>query len=239
MDEPDGIATLDGVELQRVLLANQIYETACMYIILCHFNGKHWSLEQPARSLFWETSFWKAVLRVLDPIYVTFHNCMWGGQRPKRTTLTTDMVRLTHLACECDKQHLHRPWGRAPQGFATAAEVEYPHLLCQEWAKLVREIIAPQLSQPKEAINIERPDKKARAVTGKQTKHSQAFIREYAEVSTGTLPSMPAGLHLRQKLQSDILTDGKVAIPNHARTTTALKLLLECPGQSNLSLRKQ
>ena len=87
LEEPDGISSLDGVDLLRVLQANQIYETACMFIILCHFHNKHWSLEQPARSLFWQTSFWKAVLRVLHPIYVTFPNCMWGGQRPKQTTL--------------------------------------------------------------------------------------------------------------------------------------------------------
>ena len=217
MDEPDGISTLDGVELQRVLLANQIYETACMYIILCHFNGKHWSLEQPARSLFWQTSFWKAVLQVLDPIYVTFHNCMWGGQRPKRTTLATDLVCLWELACECDQQHLHLPWGRTPQGFATAAEVEYPHLLCQEWAKLVKEAIAPQISHSVVPLNIAHPDKKARAVTGTQTKHSQAFIREYSEVLTCTLPSIPPGVHLRHKLQSTVFKDGNVAIPQHSR----------------------
>ena len=43
--ESDGISTLDVLDLERVLLANQIYETACMFIILCHFSKKHWSLE--------------------------------------------------------------------------------------------------------------------------------------------------------------------------------------------------
>ena len=61
------------------------------------------------------------------------------------TTLATDMTKLYDLACECDRQHLHLPWGRTPQGFATAAEVEYPHILCQEWARLVSEVVAPSL----------------------------------------------------------------------------------------------
>ena len=217
LEEPDGISSLDGVDLLRVLQANQIYETACMFIILCHFHNKHWSLEQPARSLFWQTSFWKAVLRVLQPIYVTFHNCMWGGQRPKQTTLATDMTKLYDLACECDRQHLHLPWGRTPQGFATAAEVEYPHILCQEWARLVSEVIAPSLPLQEHSINPCHPDKKARAITGKQTKHSSAFIREYDEVKCCKLHSLPQGVHPRQKMQHDVCRDDNIVIPQHSR----------------------
>ena len=217
LEEPDGISSLDGVDLLRVLQANQIYETACMFIILCHFHNKHWSLEQPARSLFWQTSFWKAVLRVLQPIYVTFHNCMWGGQRPKQTTLATDMTKLYDLACECDRQHLHLPWGRTPQGFATAAEVEYPHILCQEWARLVSEVVAPSLPLQDHSINPSHPDKKARAITGKQTKHSNAFIREYDEVKSCQLHSLPPGVHPRQKMQHDVCQDDNVVIPQYSR----------------------
>ena len=214
--EPDGIGTLEGLDLERVLLANQIYQTACMFIIFCHFAKKHWSLEQPTRSLFWETSFWKAVLQVLQPIYVTFHNCMWGGQRPKSTTLATDIVKLLDLACECDRQHLHLPWGRTPQGFATAAEVEYPLLLCNEWARLVREHLLPQLSAS-QPVHPDRPDKRARAITGKQTKQSNAFIRDYSTIGTCTLDELPAGLHVRQKLQSDLWQGSQIMIPQHSR----------------------
>ena len=170
-----------------------------MFIIFCHFSKKHWSLEQPTRSLFWETSFWKAVLQVLQPIYVTFHNCMWGGQRPKSTTLATDIVKLLDLACECDRQHLHLPWGRTPQGFATAAEVEYPLLLCNEWARLVREHLLPQLSAS-QPVHPDHPDKRACAITGKQTKQSNAFIRDYSTIGTCILDELPAGFHVRQKL---------------------------------------
>ena len=214
--EPDGLSTLDGLDLERVLLANQIYETACMFIIRCHFSKKHWSLEQPTRSLFWETSFWRAVLKVLQPIYVTYHNCMWGGQRPTSTTLATDIVQLLDLACECDRQHLHLPWGRARQGFATAAEVEYQLLLCNEWARLVREHLLPQLSavQP---VHPDHPDKRARAITGKQTKHSNAFIRDYSTIETCALAELPTGFHARQKLQSHVLQGSQVMIPQHAR----------------------
>ena len=51
---------------------------------------------------------------------------MFGGKRPKSTTLATDISDLQELACECDNQHAHLPWGRTPHGFATAEEVEHP-----------------------------------------------------------------------------------------------------------------
>ena len=115
-------------------LANSVYAVACDLFLFAHSLGKHWSIENPTRSLFWLTSFWLAVTQVIDPMYVNFHSCMWGGQRPKRTT---SMLELGEVACECDGQHTHLPWGRTPFGFSTASDAAYPTILCEKWASLV------------------------------------------------------------------------------------------------------
>ena len=60
-------------------------------------------------------------------------------------------------------------------------------------------------------------DKKARAITGKQTKHSNAFIREYDEVKSCKLHSLPPGVHPRQKMQHDVCQDDNVVIPQYSR----------------------
>ena len=80
----------------------------------------------------------------------------------------------------------------------------------------MRECLLRQLStvQP---VHPDHPDKRARAITGKQTERSHAFIRDYSTVETCVLAELPTGLHARQKLQADVLQGSQVIIPQHAR----------------------
>ena len=214
--EPDGIASLTGRNKERVDLANSVYCAACTLILFAHEMRKHWSIENPTRSLFWLTSYWRSVTQVVDPMYVSFHNCMWGGARPKKTTLATSVLELGELACECDGQHTHLPWGRTPFGFATADEVEYPLALCNKWASIIHDALKPHL-QLSQQTHFGSPDKKARTSTGKQTKRSPAMIRDYHEVQTVTLPSGHGTLVAKHKLTSPIVINESVTIPVHAR----------------------
>ena len=97
-------------------LANKVYAAACRLILLCHQLGVHWSVQQPARSIFWLTSFWKTILAVVTPWIVTFHSCMFGGMRPKKTSIASDLECLQALSAECTNQHVHLPWGVTPWG---------------------------------------------------------------------------------------------------------------------------
>eukprot|EP00435_Cladocopium_sp_Y103_P017156 s916_g4.t1 len=187
---PDGLPHLEGKDKERLRLANLVYEAACRLILLCHTLGVHWTVEQPARSIFWLTSFWKTVLATITPWFVTFHSCMYGGLRPKRTTLAGDLECLQELAAECTNQHVHLPWGTTQYGFATAEEVEYPLQLCKRWAQLVYDAIKPTYTQPKSALPA-HPDKRARAMTGKQTKKSLAFIPEWSHIDSKTTTEAP------------------------------------------------
>ena len=61
-DEPEGLSGLSSYDQQRVDLANSVYDTCCKLILHCIAIGVDWSLEQPKRSIFWWTKYWKTVL---------------------------------------------------------------------------------------------------------------------------------------------------------------------------------
>eukprot|EP00435_Cladocopium_sp_Y103_P047544 s3100_g14.t1 len=143
-----------------------------------------------------------------------FQSCMWGGQRPKRTTIATDMVELSSLACECDGQHTHLPWGYTPEGFATAAEVEYPLELCRQWAMLVAKAVEEKFHANAASLP-SHPDKKARAQSMKQTRKSLAFMPDWATVDTVTLPQPPP-FTVGTKLETPYQEGGTI-IPQHSR----------------------
>eukprot|EP00435_Cladocopium_sp_Y103_P052871 s482_g16.t1 len=213
-DFPEGLPNLSDKEQQRVNQANLVYEAACRLILVCIECKVRWTLEQPQRSLFWLTKFWASVLEVVTPIYVTFQACMFGGQRPKKTTIAGDIEEMQELQCECNGQHTHLPWGRTPHGFATADEVEYPLELCKRWAAIVFRVITRDSSL---AIPVlpSHPDKKARALAGRQTRKSLAFMPEWCRVDVVTLPAMPP-FTIGSKITHEYV-QGHITIPPLAR----------------------
>lgn len=66
---------------------------------------------------------------------------MFGGRRPKQTTLYTNDSRLSALAKLCDRSLVHLPWGlllnEGRWDFATRSESEYPPELCQAIADAI------------------------------------------------------------------------------------------------------
>ena len=76
---------------------------------------------------------------------VSFHVCMHGGQRDKRSDFWYGGgVDLASLQATCDGSHEHIPWGLTKElgtGLATSAERSYPVLLCRRIAKLAAKAI--------------------------------------------------------------------------------------------------
>ena len=188
---PEGIPGVKPLDQYKLDQANKVYACACRLILLCIMCKVAWSLEQPSRSWFWETKFWKWILQHVTPIYVTFQNCMFGGQRAKKTTLATDIPGMQALAKMCDNKHQHLPWGKTNNGFATADEVEYPPSLCKQWAEIVVEHVMSHCTCSPSPLP-RNPDKSARAQTGKQTKKSLAFMPEWSTVNTCQIPTSQA-----------------------------------------------
>ena len=54
---PDGLPSLAGIDLQRVLSANALYKLSAEIFQWCTLHGVLCSLENPARSYMWDTSF--------------------------------------------------------------------------------------------------------------------------------------------------------------------------------------
>ena len=138
---PDGLLHLTGVPLQRVRAANQLYLLTSRIFALCQQRKIFCSVENPARSHFWMTSFFRAHLHDFPgPIFTTqFHHCMYGSRRRKSTVLMHNVPSMQSLAVQCDGLHEHLKWGFNNNKWSTAEEVEYPHKLCTAIADCVRQ----------------------------------------------------------------------------------------------------
>ena len=146
---PDGLHNLDDVEELRVCKANKHYAVTAKAILLADKLGIHWSCENPTNSLFWKTTPIVSMRRVLDercresgkqaPIFATFQNCAFGGERPKWSSWLTDVQGFQAMqdSGECTGDHKHKPWGLGADGFNTAGEAAYPKQLCATAASIV------------------------------------------------------------------------------------------------------
>ena len=138
---PDGLPTLRGVSLQRVRLANRLYSYMASLILKLHAKNKAWTVENPWTSLLWCTSYWRK-LQHLQPFYCELHNCMFGGQRLKRTCIASNQCSIVSLGIKCDGQHLHAPWTVKDGVFDTSLEAEYTPMLAKALASTILEAIA-------------------------------------------------------------------------------------------------
>ena len=141
-EHPLGLPGLTGVQKTRVELANSIYLLTAKVVALCTMKRIIVSVENPARSLFWSIPFIECYLNHPDLEAVLFHNCMLGGERKKETLWLSTRGVFSEMALTCDGKHKHKPWTVAFKNnvpvFDTAAESEYPSLLCSTVASLLQ-----------------------------------------------------------------------------------------------------
>ena len=187
---PDGLNGLSGRNQARVTTANILYQLSGEIMAYCTMHGIICSLENPARSHMWNTSF---LCRPLEPVRhmlaeVLFHHCMFGAKRRKSTKLVVNHNCFQHLSRSCDGSHEHDRWGRTPQGWATALEVEYPHGLCREWAACLRQaLLAHGASDVPVDMQLDTDASlhhRAQAVLGKHVrgKRLKPLMREYDHI---------------------------------------------------------
>ena len=63
-----------------------------------------WTVENPWRSWFWSTSYFKAIKEKLSVFFVGFDMCICGGKRLKKTALATNYKHLER--CEICENHV-------------------------------------------------------------------------------------------------------------------------------------
>ena len=137
---PDGVQTLEGTLLARVKAANLLYRKTSAWVAKAYSLGIMTSVENPGRSFMWLTSHYRKCIDKLPLWRTFFHHCCYGGQRAKLTQLHHSVPELCNLSLTCpgeSQTHVHLPWGRSGNTWATSEETAYPIPLCQVWASLI------------------------------------------------------------------------------------------------------
>ena len=184
-----GYPGLSGIQAVKVQTANDLYKWGVKVLYICFRNQIRVFIENPERSWLW------GVLTLLVRQYedkafmewfenldrVTFHMCMHGGRRAKNTRLLATPNLYSQLAVACDAKHDHAPWNITKMGnslqYDTAAEAEYPPLLCQRMADLLAEAVQLPLPPAKATTS-----STSRRVLGNHVKQAPPLVPEFAAI---------------------------------------------------------
>ncbi len=107
---PLGLNCLQGRSAARVAAANIVYDVCLDLISWATSHGITYSLENPARSLFWIPRV-QNLLLAPGATDLLLDHCMFGGGRAKAQRWRTSLPALLPIAKRCDKQHAHAAWG--------------------------------------------------------------------------------------------------------------------------------
>ena len=135
---PDGLATLGFAGRCHVNAANKLYCRTASLLQACVHASVHFSVENPAGSHFWNTSFMRGFFKANRATiqFVQFDHCCSGGTRRKTIALWRNLSALSNFGvlCRPDLNHVHDEWGIAQQGsFETSEETAYLVSLCIQW----------------------------------------------------------------------------------------------------------
>lgn len=168
-EHPMGLPGLAGLDLHKVQLANALYEATYDLITFCLSLGLRTSLENPTNSLFWKTS---PIVNLLGEHYGhhnVFHNCMMGGKRDKATTWWCNDDFFSSFNILCTRDHKHAKWQPTIQRgsklhFPTSEEAEYPPLLCERVAMLIKQSLAARTIHPVETMEQQLASRRTTAI---------------------------------------------------------------------------
>ena len=142
-ESPFGLPGLRASQAARVQAANKLYVITLVSLWILHVRGALVSCENPTASLFWRVADILAQ-DLPDPSAwhsledVSFHACMWGSGRNKRTTFRATLGLCSGLRRDCDGSHEHLSWTpnvtAAGTIFPTSGEAEYPKELAEAYA---------------------------------------------------------------------------------------------------------
>ena len=192
---PDGLPHLCGASLKRVTSANQLYKLVADVFLYASRHGIIATVENPARSHFWNTSYFKGTLGTHAASWesIFFHHCCFESPRKKHTRLLVNCSGFQPLAQLCPGDHEHEPWGKSGRKWSASCEVEYPTPLCRAWARCVVDVLvvhgamapAVDLSTMNLSLNAA-----SQTVVGKQPRGTKLrpLMAEYAAILYVTAP---------------------------------------------------
>ena len=204
---PLGFPNLPQHDQTKVEQANQLYSFAVDVLYFLYMTDTVITIENPARSWLW-TVLAHLVLQKQDRAFsrwfnalehVEFSNCVHGGQRPKDTRLLSTPKVFSALAASCPGNHEHLPYtvyyASSSWHFDTAAEAEYPDLLCSRYAKLLR----AHCGLPESIIRSRLPEPRIASLNavGRQHRQQPQLIPEFKCIVEKKPPPSVAFKHLR------------------------------------------
>ena len=146
---------------------------------------------------------------------------MFGGPRPKKQKLLTNVPSLASLRKRCDNAHWHEPWGllRGSSGtyFATADEAEYTAELCKALVASVCQDLTPNtmVDSRRRLLRERLLRQRARvaAAAGRQAPRGQQqeLVEEYPTVMSmhGYFDVVPIFLRWREHRQAPSFVHGQ------------------------------
>ena len=146
-DFPDGLQSLSEKDQSRVDSANASYKAMADLLELLIGWDVSVSIENPANSLFWKTSWIERQLKFFPKGHNTLlDHCMHGGSREEVSKLwsynplRSNENMLESLALRCDGNHLHKSWKPiVHNGVVTYPTKEEPHILrlcAKDWHQI-------------------------------------------------------------------------------------------------------
>ena len=180
-NQPNGVAHMSYINKRRVSQANALYHFVTVVALYCLDHGLIVCIENPRSSLYWRTTFFAPLARLLH--FTAHQACAYGSSRPKWTALahnTSSLLKLNQTCPGVSPMHFHKPWGVVSTGadrkYSTAEETAYPMQLAYHIAfHIALELMAKAWSPPSDSLV--PPDEVSyqylRAIVGVQPKSSK------------------------------------------------------------------
>ena len=125
---------LCGVHISPPSSDHAMFDVSAEILKWCHGRGVLVTVENPFSSPAWKSSLGKACL-ALGLIKTTLHQCMYGAQHAKHSTVFHNYPDIRRLSLQCDNSHTHAAWD-APSPHPVSA---YPTGLCNAFARALTE----------------------------------------------------------------------------------------------------
>ena len=173
----------------KISQANRLYHLTAQVVKYAVQHGMIVCVENPQFSLFWATTFWVSVAKLLR--YTIFHSCQYGSNRQKRTMLAHNHKVFNQLSKICpgeSKKHRHLP---------TSEETAYPIQLARDVAQcFVQALSEAGMKLPPNQLQDMTSSSEAvlqavRAQSGLQPKYSKLppLVPEFATIVAVEVPS--------------------------------------------------
>ena len=195
-DEPAGLSTLQGEDLERVQAANAIYSGLSNFLVKCSRLSIHWSVENPARSLLWCTPWFKPLIQLAT--FYNFEACAWGSKRKTDKSFLSTLPQMCQIQAVCPGNHEHEPYGRKRDAhgkivYATADEAAYPRELALQVVHIVSNALNIFPESSRATIQNTPANAAGTVATAKQPRGQRMapIISEFAAITTISSDTKP------------------------------------------------